>query len=483
MKLNKNQQEVFDEIKKFLSTDTSNCFILKGSAGTGKTFLLKYVADYCFESKLRFALLAPTGRAARILTDKTNYPASTIHSKIYSQLTEIEEEIETDISQFHIKTASPEESVFIIDECSLISDNFSYSDNLQFGSGKLLYDLIKFTGVSQKPDVKIIFTGDPAQLPPVNSIFSPCFSEEYLQDNYGLITASSELTGIVRQQKDSFILKNAAQIKKAIDKKNFSSMNILISGEVDLLTDDNKENLLSCFSLYNEEDAVMIAATNDNVNKYNTFIRSARFPGGADDIMVNDRLMVVVNNPRYKLFNGDMISVNKLGREQEEITIPNRRGTGNTKLTFIDAEVSYVLPDKQIVNYQCKLLLNLLYSKSPSLSPEEKSGMFAEVMERLQLNYPPKYLRKSDPDRFREMKNEYLQKLRTDDYLNALIVKFGYAVTCHKAQGGEWDKVFVDFRSWNPANTEDYFRWAYTAITRAKEKLYCIYPPGNHSEF
>lgn len=483
MKLNKNQQDVFDQIKEFLNTDLANCFILKGSAGTGKTFLLKYVADYCHDNDLLFALLAPTGRAARILTDKTGYAANTIHSKMYLQVIDEDDELEGDVSKFHIKTGSPEESVFIIDECSLVSDKQSYSDNLRFGSGKLLSDLVSFTGVNMKPDVKIIFTGDPAQLPPVNSNYSPCFSEEYLQENFQLNTVTAELTGIVRQQKDSCILKNATQLKKAIDKKLFSSMKITLSGEVELLDDYNQENLTNSFSLFKEEDAVLIAATNENVSKYNKYIRSARFPEGTEDLMLNDRLMVVVNNPRYKLLNGDMITVKNILGKPENIFVTGKGGISDIKLIFRDVEVSYLLPDKQEIQLQCKLLLNILYSRSPSLTPQEKMALYSEVMERLELRYPPKYLRKTDPELYEERRNAVLQILKMDDYFNALVVKFGYAVTCHKAQGGEWDKVFVDFRTWSSADTEDYFRWAYTAITRAKEKLYCIYPPGHYNEF
>ncbi len=478
MKLTDSQEEVYKKLRAFIKGEANNCFILKGYAGTGKSFLIKFTAEFCTDEDIHFKLLAPTGRAARILNLRTGFEVSTIHSEIYSQAVEnFTDQTEQDSIFFNLRQHINKETIFIIDEASLISDQQNNDKYLEFGSGKLLSDFIDYTGVRNNPKVKIIFVGDPAQLPPVKSPLSPALSEEYLFNKFNLSVKTAELKKIIRQKAESGILLNAAKIRKSITGREFNKLSINTGKGVEHITDNFEQVIDKLFVTSPDDDSVCIASTNFKVFEYNKFIRNRIFEYGNDDIQENDKLLITVNNTLYMLLNGDIVNVSGVNSNKEIKEVQLKRRKEKINLVFRDVELNYQLPNKEEINISCKIIENLLYSPRPTLSKDEKTALYVETVQRLNLKFPPKALREADPVLYNKLKDEFFLKLRSDKYYNALVVKFGYALTCHKAQGGEWENVIVDFKGYGPPASDNYFRWAYTAVTRAKKKLYCISAP------
>ncbi|WP_299002206.1 ATP-dependent RecD-like DNA helicase [uncultured Tenacibaculum sp.] len=479
--LTSGQSSLIDELEKFLS-DQTPCFLLKGYAGTGKTFLMKGLTDFLLQSKRNFVIAAPTGRAAKVISQKTKHKACTIHRTIYSSKelkefkTKDEDGTETFKFYFEIrKNENPTNTVYIIDESSMISNVYSEGEFFRFGSGFLLQDLIKHINFDNNDyNKKIIFIGDNAQLPPVNMNFSPALDGKYLQENCGLVSNEFELTEVVRQKADSGILHNATKIRKSLKENIFNQLDIKTD-----FKDINKtkyEELLpkylqACNNTIDEE-TIIVAYSNSAVKGYNDFVRDHFFPN-QKTITVGDKIILLSNNynyPQMELLNGDIGFVVEVSTTTESRTIPLKQKNSknvveeiNVPLTFRSVTITFTDEDFKKHDIECKIIENLLYSHQRDLSSDELKALYIDFKIR------NKNL-KSGTQPFKDA-------LRSDKYFNALRIKFGYAITCHKAQGGEWENTFLNCKTSMGYFNSSYFRWLYTGITRAKENLFTLDEP------
>lgn len=479
--LTSGQSSLIDELEKFLS-DQTPCFLLKGYAGTGKTFLMKGLTDFLLQSKRNFIIATPTGRAAKVISQKTKHKAYTIHKAIYSskELKEFKTKDEngTETFKFYFEVIindAPTNTVYIIDEASMISNVYSEGEFFRFGSGFLLKDLISHINFDNNDhNKKIIFIGDNAQLPPINMNFSPALDGKYLQEFCGLISSEFELTEVVRQKEDSGILYNATKIRQSLKENIFNKLDI----ETDF-KDINKtkyEELLpkylqACNNTIDEE-TIIIAYSNSAVKGYNDFIRNHFFPN-QKTIAVGDKVILLSNNynyPQMELLNGDIGFVVEVSPTNESRTIQLKRTNSknvveeiNIPLTFRNVTITFTDEDFKKHNIECKIIENLLYSHQRDLSSDEFKALYIDFKIR------NKNL-KTGTQAFKDA-------LRSDKYFNALRIKFGYAITCHKAQGGEWKNTFLNCITSMGYFNSSYFRWIYTGITRAKENLFTLEEP------
>lgn len=481
-KLTNDQYGGLNRIKIFLEDISQQVFILKGYAGTGKTYLIKEIVKLIESQNKNYFLAAPTGRAARILRERTKLPSSTIHKLIYSQSdTELgeNEEIDEIVWKFKVRNNETDiNSVFILDESSMISDTETgETELLRFGSGRLLFDILSFVGYNKSSDIpdlnrKIIFIGDPAQLPPIGSSFSAALNKEYLTREYSLNVEEYTIKETVRHIGKSGIIKASQKVRSSIDNQTYN--NFKISEDLAVISDKNDFDY-TWESL--SDDKVVITYTNEQALIQNINIRSLFFENTEREIQPNEKFIVVSNNYHFGLMNGDFIHVISSQQEIEEIKIKLKGRVSETKLGFRKSKIKYCINDSEEVVKDVLLLENLLWSKERSLSKEELVALRVIAAMKLEVKYPSKKLKETDPLKYIQEKNEYIKALKNSIYYNALQVKFGYAVTCHKAQGGEWENVFVQFNGFENHHNEEFFRWAYTAITRAKENLYALNPP------
>lgn len=473
------QKKAFGLIQDFLDSEYP-VFILKGYAGTGKTFLIAEIVKYLRLIKTEVYLAAPTGRAARIVAQKTNYDARTIHSFIYSGVDEVGDDEEDFVWNFNTKRNRDSlNCVYIIDESSMISDTPASDYFIKFGTGRVLKDFFTYTGIigsseEEGNNRKIIFVGDPAQLPPVNTTLSPALSPDHLYDNYGIESHETEMRDVVRQSKESGILKNATRIRECISDEDYSWLKMEEGYDVTNL-DFNGEAGGYFEEKLNNPDTLLITATNRNALKYNKAVRNYLFENHRDEIQVGDRLLVVSNNYYYGLMNGDLATVMNIHSETEKIPVKLRNTQQELNLSFRDITLRLDGPKSSL--FDCKIVENLLNSTERGLSSAEATALSICARRQLDVPFPDKRLRRSNPSEYRKQQREYFIKLRESEYYNALQVKYGYALTCHKAQGGEWENVIVDFSSFHRKESEEYFRWVYTAISRASGKLFLINPP------
>ena len=473
------QKKAFGLIQDFLDSDDP-VFILKGYAGTGKTFLIGEIVKYLRMIKTEVYLAAPTGRAARIVAQKTNYDARTLHSFIYSGVDEVGEDEEDFVWNFNTKRNRDSlNCVYIIDESSMISDSQANEYFIKFGSGRVLKDFFTYTGIIGSSDEegnnrKIIFVGDPAQLPPVNTTLSPALSPDHLYDNYGIEAHETEMRDVVRQSKESGILKNATQIREYIREEEYGRMKLEEGYDVTSL-DLNGDTGGYFEEKLNTPDTLMITATNRSALKYNKAVRNYLFENHGGEIQVGDRLLVVSNNYFYGLMNGDLATVMSIHSDTEKIPVKLRNTQQELILSFRDITLRLDGPQSSL--FTCKIVENLLNTAERGLSSAEASALSICARRQLDIPFPDKRLRRSNPSEYRKQQREYFIQLRESEYYNALQVKYGYALTCHKAQGGEWENVIVDFTSFHKRDSEEYFRWVYTAISRASGKLFLINPP------
>jgi hypothetical protein len=475
--LTKDQENLVENLNSFLKSD-SQYFILKGYAGTGKTFLMKGLTEYLTLIKRQYRIAAPTGRAAKIIFEKTKHKASTIHKMIYSE-TILKESVTKDKTEsfkvyfdLHLNDDSIN-TIYIIDEASMISDIKDESEFLSFGSGLLLRDLVNYANLNSKSiKRKIIFIGDSAQLPPIRMNFSPALSQKYLIDNFGGQAMEDELKEVVRHKNESGILSNATGIRDSISKNLQTELNIVESNDVlHLKTTNLLPNYISESNDKLRDDLIIIAHSNSSVKEFNDLIRGYYFPN-KKIISKNDLILITRNNYNYivDLYNGDFGKIMSVGLESETKLIIFKRKdkdnflkTYNIPLTFRDVCISFkdIEDNSNLIN--CKIIENLLYSENGRLTSEEQIALYVDF--------------KNRNSKLKPGSKEFKDELRTDKYFNALQIKFGYAVTCNKAQGGEWDKVFVDCNAKMGKTSSSYFRWLYTAITRAKNKLYTLNTP------
>ena len=440
----KEQDQLIIEIADFVSTIGSrSIFLLKGYAGTGKTTLVSTLVRSLPILGKRSILMAPTGRAAKVLSKYSKKSASTIHKKIYWIRTN-----KSGNTFIKLKENTHSNTIFIVDEASMIPEN---SDK-GFGNRSLLDDLIEY--VYQGQDCKLILIGDTAQLPPVHLDISPALDEEKLEDNYNKQIICKKLTEVVRQKKDSLILKNATNLRDRIAKKNYSYPKLATNTEVIRLNsgEDLQDALETAYSNEGVNNNTVLCRSNKRANLYNQQIR-AKIRWQENEISAGDMLMVVRNNYYWLddsskagfIANGDIV---KVVRIKETI---DRYG-----FRFAKANVQMVdYPQEKELDVI--LLLDTLTSESPAITYEQYKQLYKEVG----LDY--------------KGQKGINKKIKEDEFFNALQIKFAYAITCHKSQGGQWGNVFVDLGYF----TEDmlgksYLRWLYTALTRASKKLYLI---------
>lgn len=479
--LTSGQSSLIDELEKFLS-DQTPCFLLKGYAGTGKTFLMKGLTDFLLQSKRNFVIAAPTGRAAKVISQKTKHKACTIHKTIYSSKelkefkTKDEDGTETFKFYFEVRISEdPTNTVYIIDEASMISNVYSESEFFRFGSGFLLKDLIRYINFDNNDhSKKIIFIGDNAQLPPVNMNFSPALDGRYLQENCGLVSNELELSEVVRQKADSGILHNATKIRQSLKENIFNKLDIE-TGFKDINKTKYEELLPKYLQACNnkiDEETIIVAYSNSAVKGYNDFVRNHFFPN-QKTITIGDKVILLSNNynyPQMELLNGDIGFVVEVSPTTESRTIPLKRKNSkniveeiNVPLTFRNVTITFTDENFKKHDIECKIIENLLYSHHRDLSSDELKALYIDFKIRnknLKIGTQP-----------------FKDALRSDKYFNALRIKFGYAITCHKAQGGEWENTFLNCKTSMGYFNSSYFRWLYTGITRAKENLFTLDEP------
>lgn len=458
MELTQQQKKVFEQIQSFLTSDAS-VFILRGYAGTGKTTMIKAVADYISRSG-DVRLMAPTGRAARVLSQKTGYEATTIHRAIYSKACIASEE-SSDIADTKFRFVFPVCSyegriVAVVDESSMVCSRTVEHDLLEFGSGNVLEDLLDFVGTSRGG--KVIFVGDPAQLPPVGESKSNALSADYFTEK-GLKVLEGELTEVLRQDGDSVILKNAMMIRDLLakEKRNHLVFEEKV-GDVECISSDKLlDKYLEHLKSSEKHDSVIICYSNKSANGYNKEIRQSLY--GVDvPIMKNDVLIIAQNNYLLGLMNGDFVQVMAVGaRTQQSAPVYVQNGGVKTRTTVTINFVEVTVPDVNGNPMKCMLIENLLTSDNATLSIDESRALYINFCIRNQ--------------QLRQGTKAFADALTSDIYYNALRAKYGYSVTGHKCQGGEWRKVFVDYTG-RTGLKDDCLRWAYTATTRARNTLY-----------
>ena len=474
LNLSKGQETALTKLTAFLDSPVP-VFMLKGYAGSGKTTILKGLVDYLNNIEKDFVLMAPTGRAAKVIREKTGQEAFTIHKSIYSYEDMVEiEEGDSFYYNYNIRNNTDVAGkIFIVDEASMLSDAKSESEFFCFGTDQLLSDLITYTRVDHpKVNSKIIFVGDPCQLPPVGDNSSKAFDTVYLKEKFNLSSEETEMKEVKRQGGDSGILQAAAKIRKSISASYFNDFN-LRSNEKDILNPTYETFLDTWQEAANPK--IIIASKNKTCLDLNLQIRERRFGNANLPIQKSDIVIMGGNNYRKGVFNGEFAVVNEVSDTVTQRTIALR---GKNPITLYWRDVTLVFPDAESNNkiVKSKMLENFLYGDN-YLKPEETQALYVDFTSR----------HKELKPKTKEFKEAIIQ----DEYFNCLFVKYGYAVTCHKAQGGEWDNVFT---VWDNDNLEgfdcftdkqrragktnhDFYRWAYTAITRASKTLYALNPP------
>lgn len=479
--LTSQQSELVEKLDTFLNQNKKNVFLLKGYAGTGKTFITKGLTEYFNAIGRSYVLAAPTGKASKVISEKTGCEAYTIHKTIYSLngFSEYREKIDgSETYKFYAELEVNDlsvDTVYIVDEASMVSDAYSEMEFLRFGSGYLLRDFMKFVNLDVNDhNKKIIFIGDNAQLPPIGMNFSPALNPDYLLEKYNARTDEFELTDVVRQVSDSGIMKNSLMLRNSINKKVFSELTIdYTNADVEKIehTGFIDTYMKSCDSKINGE-SIVIAHSNADVAAYNRRIRGEFFPGNSS-VSVGDKVMAVANHTKDGIFiaNGDFGIVKKVSGEPvaRKITLRNKNEhTGVVDKTTIELTFRKLTLGFRDLNgvphfFETQVLENLLYSDLPSISSDESKALYVDFV----MRYPD----------LRSNTLEFISTLKSDPYFNAMRLKFGYAITGHKSQGSEWNNCFVKCKTLQTQLSMDYFRWFYTAITRAKKKLYLLDPP------
>jgi len=441
---NQQQSELIQKISNFLFNAQDNeLFILKGYAGTGKTNLIAAVTKALPSIKLKSVLMAPTGRAAKVLSNSAGKVASTIHKKIFKK------DMDEGQMRFSLSENNHKDTLFIVDEASMInieSENSLYQNNLL----ESLFEYV-FSGTN----CKLIFVGDTAQLPPVGTDKSAALDPKYLKQNFHLTVNSYELTDVARQRAQSGILHNATKLRESLLGEKFVLPKLEVTKDVVNLTGDELEDALNnAYSKYGEDDVIIVTRSNKRANLFNQNVRN-RIRLFEDDLCTGDKLMVVKNNYFWLgdakdagfIANGDMAEIKRIGKREK-------------LYGFNFTDCSLKLVDHDSDELDVKIITDSLFSDAPSLTPEQQQLFFSEIM--------------LDCEDITEKWKKMLY-LKKSPFFNALQVKFSYAVTCHKAQGGQWPCVFIDHGFLSDEMLDlNLIRWLYTALTRATEQVYLI---------
>ena len=419
-------------------------FILGGYAGTGKTSLTGAIVKALNHQGVKSVLMAPTGRAAHIFSDYSGHPAYTIHRKIYRQQG-------YGIDAFGLGDNKHTNTVFIVDEASMISNT---NDGSIFGSGRLLEDLVGY--VYNGLGCKLVLMGDNAQLPPVGQLVSPALDDDILR-SLGLTTYGVFLQQIARQAEESGILHNATLLRQAMEDGVLGRPHFDLDGMEDIQTVSSEfllETISDCYDRDGMGETIIVTRSNKRATLFNMGVRNSILY--REDLLVNDDMLLVAKNNYYWardyeqldfIANGDVCRVRRVWGEIEH------------KYGLRFANVTVEFPDHDGVEMDCKIVVDCLLSDTPALNKEQSDRLFNEVWEELMGD-----------------KRERYKQLKEHPYFNALQVKYAYAVTCHKAQGGQWRNVFIDMGGIMPdaMQSMDFYRWLYTAMTRARDRVYLI---------
>ena len=440
----------FQKIAEFATSDSKNeLFVLKGYAGTGKTTLISTLVGNLISINKKYVLLAPTGRAAKVIANYSGKPAFTIHKKIYFPKKNSSGGI-----MFTKQLNKHKNTIFIVDESSMISDVNTAIHSMENNS--LLDDLMSY--VYGGENCKMILLGDTAQLPPVHMDISPALNIETLLTYYNKEVAHIELDEVMRQEENSGILYNATLLRELLKGNFIDSFQFSLKGFKDIvrLTDgyDIQDAINTSYSNNGMEETAFIVRSNKRANQYNQQIRNTIL-FRESDLSAGDYLMVVKNNYFWLketdeagfIANGDIVEVLSIFKRQELYGFH----FAQVKVRMVD------YPNQP--PFETIVLLDTITSESPSLSSDEGNRLYQEVLKDYE-DLKPSYKR--------------TQKVKENEHFNALQVKFSYAMTCHKSQGGQWNTVFVEQPYLPNGVDRDYIRWLYTAVTRAKEKLYLI---------
>lgn len=435
------------EMANFLQDELDGkCFILRGYAGTGKTTSVAALVKALPGFKLRSLLLAPTGRAAKVMSSYAGRVALTIHKKIYRKRVAVSMDM-----SFQLAPNLSENTLFIIDEASMIADEW----NTQNGSS-FLKDLMEF--VYNRKNCAVLFVGDTAQLPPVGSLDSPALNKKYLVDNFHLKVTEVELREVVRQEQKSGILANATMLRQLINEEDVTLPQFITKGYRDIFRMTGLklvEGLEYAYSKFGIENCLVVCRSNKSANVYNQQIR-ARLLYREEELTGGDQIMVVRNNYFWLpdseatafIANGDMAKITRVRNEEE------RYG-----FRFSEVQMEF-LDYPEAGSITCKVMLDTLQAETPNLSYEQSKKLYEGLSE--------DYAHITN-------KKERLLAIKQDPFYNALQIKFAYAVTCHKAQGGQWDAVFVDQGYLTDEMVDmDFLRWLYTGVTRAKRELFLV---------
>lgn len=465
--LTSEQTKVADKLARFvLTSQERSAFILRGYAGTGKTSLIGALVQTLRKMKRRVILLAPTGRAAKVFAAHAHMPAYTIHKHIYRQ-----QAFQGESTRFTLNYNRFPNTLFIVDEASMLANQGGGAS--LFGSGLLLDDLVEYA--YSAPGCRLLFVGDTAQLPPVGEEESPALRTDVLQI-YGLDVSEADLTEVVRQSRDSDILAGATHLRQLISEGSICLPTIHGDehGEVCFMPGNELVEALSdAYHEFGTQDTIVITRSNKRANIYNEGIR-ARIFDREGMLTRGDLVMAVKNNYHWTeqytkevgeegppvpfdfIANGDTAEVSRIENFQEAYGFH-----------FADAVLTF--PDYGNFELHCRVLLDTLSSESPSLTREESNRLYESILQ----DYEHIHSRR-----------KRMKALRQDPFYNALQIKYAYAVTCHKAQGGQWSRVFVD----QGYITQEmggvpYLRWLYTAFTRTTGRLFLVnWPPSQRSD-
>ena len=447
------QTRMLKEMAEFCTSDDGDIFVVNGYAGTGKTTAISVVIEALGGLKIPCILMAPTGRAAKVLSSYAGRPASTIHKHIYRQRNMGED----GFGSFSLAPNKAKDTLFVVDEVSLIGIESASGNGAVFGTGNLLEDLVRF--VRSGDGCRLVLIGDAAQLPPVGLERSPALSEEFMAGFGGV--RFTTLTTVVRQQQTSSILLNATMLRERISEDVYGNESVPLPelglkafGDVARISGGELiETLSDAYGRYGEDEVVVLCRSNKRANRYNAGIRS-QVQWKEERLVRGDKLMIVKNcyqfveeieNMDY-IANGDIAKLQKISRFEE------RYG-----LHFAEARLTF--PDYGDAEIVAKVCLDTLESESAALTYEQQNQLYQEVS--------------ADYAHLSTKKKRY-EAVREDPYFNALQLKYAEAITCHKSQGGQWKCVFVDNPFWQDELTLDDLKWLYTAMTRGVERVYLV---------
>jgi ATP-dependent exoDNAse (exonuclease V) alpha subunit len=429
--------------------DEQVVMVLRGSAGTGKTTLASAIVRGMLAMKQKLVLMAPTGRAAKVFSNYSGTPAYTIHRRIYRQKTA------ADLSAFSLGFNAAQDTLFIVDEASMIAN----------ADTPLLDDLIRF--VYNYKNCRLLLIGDRAQLPPVGEEESPALMAHVLR-GYGMKVYEADLTEVLRQAEDSGILWNATEVRCMMADGRCELPKIRLDGFPDIVSvpgDELIESLASSFSHVGMDETLVVTRSNKRANIYNQGIRNTVLDR-EDELCRGDRIMIVKNN--YYWVKSEGIEGNISFIANGDIAVVQRVRNVHELYGFRFAEVTMTFPDYDDYELTAITLLDTLTTEAPALTREQQEQLYTQVMEDY-MDVP--------------YKSERLKKLKDDKYYNALQIKFAYAATCHKAQGGQWAHVYIDQGYMtDDMLTPDYFHWLYTALTRATEQVFLVNWPKTQVE-